>query len=36
MFNKSLHYKDQISDLKFYFRFKNVNSKQIQILKEKL
>ncbi len=29
MFNKSLHFKDQISDLKFYFRFKNVNSKQI-------
>ncbi len=25
MFNKSLHFKDQISDLKFYFRF----SKQI-------
>ncbi len=29
MFNKSLHFKDQTSDLKFYFRFKNVNGKQI-------
>ncbi len=29
MFSKSLHFKDQISDFKFYFRCKNVNSKQI-------
>ncbi len=29
MFNNVLHFKDQISDLKFYFRCKNVNSKQI-------
>ncbi len=36
MFNKSLHFKDQISDLKFYFRFKNVNSKQIPNSKEKI